>query len=1039
MPTLSLVAQIVNKFSAPLRDMSRDLTVFDEKGRKVSTEGAKLAKFHAQQYQELTRQTKEVARTVKELLVPTMNTLGIGSISAGAALAAVTKSVIAFGESAKSLAILRQETGLTISQLRQFHGIAEIIGTTNQALDQGFKSAKAVQDLWQNWHTGPIQDWAAKLRNMPGMDSKSAQKLRDFAESMRVFKGTFQEYTDAVLTMADSIMNDPQRRAFLSTFGFDPDLANTTSAERKKLLADAKSDMHDYSESQIKAGKDVHESWVRLKNTMEDFAGHFGAMMAPKFKAAADAIREYVKAYNPEEFDKGATKLINGTSRLAHELERVASVKIPEWIKEWLSSGELANGSPWNHELKKPEGTAHDAEHEGEWEKLLHKQSYSGSGFGDDAKIIKAAYQQEDNDPTAIQPGPQSRFPGQGTVFTKPPGTEHSLGYGVNLDELWKSIIGSKSGTPGTPGAPATPGGIAPAGGGDPESLIFRAILKGSTLGTRQGFIDAMRELRGARSGGGEGGGDGGVIKAAYHPDEAGTGGAGGAPSGGGAGGSLGGGALSAGTPGGKGGAGAKNAYDLIKQAGGTDEEARTLAGIAGAESTFRAGAHNTKGRDNSYGLWQINMRGSMGPKRRALYGLKSNDDLYDPATNARAALAMHRAAGGYGDWSTYTSGKYRQFMPSNADLGGGAAGTESPAAASGLRADYAKSQLGGGLSTFSAGGHRVTTNREAAPYFKGFIDDLKAAGAPVGGLGGFNVRSKVGARGTSQHSYGNAVDIDQKSRNVVSKKFQAWINQNQDVLAELEKKHHMVGGEHFGGGGRGTNPDTGHWEYGGPGNAVAKRARGGPVSRGKPYFVGENGPELFVPDKSGRVAQYTTPMQTPAQRQQMLKDIDNQEYRRLQMQPGGINPLKPRDSRPGRISEYAQNLSSDLNDIKPDETAERIMQEWQKKYGGKPGPAWSRGITKSPWTQQKLEDMESQEFRRHFDPGPRPKVDSINFRDRLKSIHLQQAGQKVTGSASLKIALENFPRGTRTTAKMDGMFKNLDVAQGRSMPSSAG
>ena len=31
-------------------------------------------------------------------------------------------------------------------------------------------------------------------------------------------------------------------------------------------------------------------------------------------------------------------------------------------------------------------------------------------------------------------------------------------------------------------------------------------------------------------------------------------------------------------------------------------------------------------------------------------------------------------------------------------------------------------------------------------------------------------------------------------------------------------------------------------------------RALGGPVSYGKPYLVGENGPELFVPGMSGRI-----------------------------------------------------------------------------------------------------------------------------------------------------------------------------------------
>lgn len=147
---------------------------------------------------------------------------------------------------------------------------------------------------------------------------------------------------------------------------------------------------------------------------------------------------------------------------------------------------------------------------------------------------------------------------------------------------------------------------------------------------------------------------------------------------GGGAGGGGGGGRYSAGsgpsTGGGRGGHGEYNvakAYELMKSVGATDEEARVLAAIAQPESGGNPNIRNPRGADNSYGLWQINMLGAMGPQRRAKYGLKSNDDLYDPKTNARVALAMHREAlrrgdrfQGYGDWTTYRSGAYRAYLP---------------------------------------------------------------------------------------------------------------------------------------------------------------------------------------------------------------------------------------------------------------------------------------------------------------------------------------------------------------------------------------
>lgn len=113
------------------------------------------------------------------------------------------------------------------------------------------------------------------------------------------------------------------------------------------------------------------------------------------------------------------------------------------------------------------------------------------------------------------------------------------------------------------------------------------------------------------------------------------------------------------------------SAAALIRKVGGTEEEARTLGAIAMAESSGNPRAHNPNANtgDNSYGLWQINMLGKMGPERLAKYGLKSNEDLFDPLTNARVALQMSREAKGFKDWTTYTSGKHTKYL-GNANSG---------------------------------------------------------------------------------------------------------------------------------------------------------------------------------------------------------------------------------------------------------------------------------------------------------------------------------------------------------------------------------
>jgi hypothetical protein len=89
------------------------------------------------------------------------------------------------------------------------------------------------------------------------------------------------------------------------------------------------------------------------------------------------------------------------------------------------------------------------------------------------------------------------------------------------------------------------------------------------------------------------------------------------------------------------------------------------MSAIAMAESSGNTTAHNPIGLDDSYGLWQINMLGDMGPARRREFGISRNADLFDPAVNARAAAKI---LGGQGlrAWSTYTNGAYKKYMPAS-------------------------------------------------------------------------------------------------------------------------------------------------------------------------------------------------------------------------------------------------------------------------------------------------------------------------------------------------------------------------------------
>jgi len=85
---------------------------------------------------------------------------------------------------------------------------------------------------------------------------------------------------------------------------------------------------------------------------------------------------------------------------------------------------------------------------------------------------------------------------------------------------------------------------------------------------------------------------------------------------------------------------------------------------IAMKESNGRPMAHNRNAStgDNSYGLFQINMIGSLGPDRLEKFNLKNNSDLFDPVTSAKIAFFMSNGGQDWSAWHGITS-RTKEFM----------------------------------------------------------------------------------------------------------------------------------------------------------------------------------------------------------------------------------------------------------------------------------------------------------------------------------------------------------------------------------------
>lgn len=92
----------------------------------------------------------------------------------------------------------------------------------------------------------------------------------------------------------------------------------------------------------------------------------------------------------------------------------------------------------------------------------------------------------------------------------------------------------------------------------------------------------------------------------------------------------------------------------LLKLIGFSGDGLRTAWAVVMRESTGNPLAHNTDAstKDNSYGLFQINMFGTLEAYRQDKYNLPSNDVLFDPVLNAQIAFELSKGGTDFGDWN---------------------------------------------------------------------------------------------------------------------------------------------------------------------------------------------------------------------------------------------------------------------------------------------------------------------------------------------------------------------------------------------------
>jgi hypothetical protein len=108
-----------------------------------------------------------------------------------------------------------------------------------------------------------------------------------------------------------------------------------------------------------------------------------------------------------------------------------------------------------------------------------------------------------------------------------------------------------------------------------------------------------------------------------------------------------------------------KQLVELLKAVGFTGGALKTAWAVVKAESNGRPFAFNgnVDTGDSSYGIFQINMIGMLGPDRRDKFDLNSNAELFNPVKNAEIAFHMTDGGNNWSSWKDAKPFRYQKWL----------------------------------------------------------------------------------------------------------------------------------------------------------------------------------------------------------------------------------------------------------------------------------------------------------------------------------------------------------------------------------------
>jgi hypothetical protein len=326
--TMRLVAEVVDKYSGPLKDLNKALGTINAVGRRAHSEAAANTREHAKAYKELQEQVKKVKDTALDVLSPALTAVGLTSVSVAGAIGAVVAAVKNLGDAGQVLSFVNRQSGVTVGMIRALGDAGERFGVSQEQMNAGLAKFGAFMD--QNTRRAP--DALNAWNQMPGAWDRIGKSLIGLNRDAQVNK---------VLDFIPSVKYVDQRRKLLSIMGLPEDWANLTKEEMAKVRAAGERFNREHPFAAENAQKSK-EAWDDLSSTFKGIKDDLGAAFGPDVVSGVKSIqsflddRENVRAMKDamDDFAKGMKHNIEDLMQMAKDFKALWDWSPAEWMKQ---------------------------------------------------------------------------------------------------------------------------------------------------------------------------------------------------------------------------------------------------------------------------------------------------------------------------------------------------------------------------------------------------------------------------------------------------------------------------------------------------------------------------------------------------------------------------------------------------------------------------------------------------------------------------------------------------------------------------------